>query len=65
MGEGTRWTQVVEFEVLPRLRPFGRLLERLVVRRRMARGLERTMAAGTALLEREARAASGGPAAPA
>ena len=57
--------QAVEVEVLSRLRPVGRLLERLVVRRRMAHGLERTMAAGTVLVEREAQAASGGPATPA
>jgi carbon monoxide dehydrogenase subunit G len=43
---GTRWTRTVELEVLPRLRPVERLLDRLVLRRRMARGLERTMAAG-------------------
>ena len=58
-GEGTRWTQVVEFEALPRLGPVGWLLERLVVRRPMARGLARTMRAGTELVEREERAAAG------
>jgi carbon monoxide dehydrogenase subunit G len=59
-GEGTRWTQTVEFEALPRLRPVGWLLERLVIRRRMARGLERTMTAGKELVEREHRADSEG-----
>ena len=54
-GEGTRWTQTVAFEALPRLRPVGWLLERLVIRRGMARGLERTMEVGRALVEREER----------
>lgn len=62
-GEGTRWTQTVDLEVLPRLRPIGRLLDRLVIRRQMARGLARTMAAGKGLVEREERGRPEGTAA--
>lgn len=57
-GDGTRWTQRIGVEALHRLRPVGRLLEQLVVRRQRARGLERTMVAGKELVEREYRAAS-------
>lgn len=57
-GKGTRWTQAVEFEALPRLRLLGRLLERLFIRRQMDRGLGRTMAEGKRLVERETTAAT-------
>ncbi|MFC7225886.1 SRPBCC family protein [Salinirubellus salinus] len=54
-GDGSRWTQTVEFETFSRFRPLGRLLEVLYLRRAMDRQLARTMAAGRVRVDRYAR----------
>lgn len=59
---GSRWTQTVEFEMFPRLRPLGRLVETLYARRAMDRQLRRTMETGRVQVDRYARA--GGESAP-
>lgn len=55
-GEHARLRQTVEFEALPALRPLGALLERLVIRRQMAKGLRETIGNAKRLIEAEAQA---------
>ena len=52
-NEGTRYSQAMEFTFLPRLRPLGRLLELLVVRRKMASDFRRILAAVKNIVEAE------------
>ena len=52
---GTRWTQTVEFETFPQLRPLGRLVDALFARRVMDRQLRRTMEAGRVQVDRYTR----------
>lgn len=60
-GPGTRWDQEIEFQMLPRLRPLGWLLERLVVTRKMQADLRRILEAGKAMVEAEHGSGSGSP----
>jgi uncharacterized protein YndB with AHSA1/START domain len=52
-GSGTHWDQEMDLRMLPRVRPLGWLLERLVVRRKMQADLRRILESGKALAERE------------
>ncbi|WP_336359990.1 SRPBCC family protein [Haladaptatus sp. ZSTT2] len=58
MGEETRLFQALDFELLPRVRPVGRLLEALFVKRTMQRGLDDTVGNVKRIAEREYEAES-------
>lgn len=56
-ARGSRLTHRVDLSVLPRVRPVGWLLEHLVVKHVMRRGLEDSQAQAEAIVEAEAGAA--------
>ncbi|WP_338729674.1 SRPBCC family protein [Haladaptatus sp. DJG-WS-42] len=53
IGEDTRLFQALDFEMLPQVRPVGRLLEAVFVKRTMQRGLDDTVANVKRIAERE------------
>lgn len=62
--EGTLWFHEMEYRLMPRFRPMGWLLEKLLVQRQMQATFARIMAAGKRLVEEGAPAPSGGTARP-
>jgi carbon monoxide dehydrogenase subunit G len=52
-GEGTRWYHEMDFRMLPKIRPVGWVLERLVVRRKMQADFRRILTTAKGFLERE------------
>jgi hypothetical protein len=52
-GEGTRWFHEMDFRMLPRIRPVGWVLERLVVRRKMQADFRRILTTAKSFLERQ------------
>jgi uncharacterized protein YndB with AHSA1/START domain len=64
-GTGTRWNHEMSFQMLPKLRPLGWLLEKLIVKRKMRSDFRRALQSAKEILEREsavearARGASG------
>jgi carbon monoxide dehydrogenase subunit G len=50
-GDGTRWHHEMDIRVLPKVRPLGWLLERLVVRRKMQADFRRMLKTAKDILE--------------
>ncbi len=59
-GEGTRWHHEMDCCIVPKIRPLGWLLEKLVVRRKMQSDFRRILGSGKELIGRESRAAASG-----